>query len=163
MGQIELYTVHRGCRIHQLHLCREKDLFTNEFPEYDMKPSDGEAPVLELWRIWSTSSLALLPGTPWLSVVVPVRAPSMSQIKLSKDNVTSKSFTTDFIYIYHHHHHVVVVAQISLTLSRHSSLSFIALGRSSGQHPLSSHSCWMYVRAGRPAFARPCVGGWRRS
>ena len=56
------------------------------------------------------------------------------------------------------HHHVVLVARISLTLSRHSSLSFIALGRSSGQHPVSSHSCWMYVRAGRPAFARPCVG-----
>ena len=59
---------------------------------------------------------------------------------------------------HHHHHHVVLVAQISLTLSRHFSLSFIALGRSSGQHPVSSHSCWMYVRAGRPAFARPCVG-----
>ena len=62
------------------------------------------------------------------------------------------------IYIYHHHHHIALVAWISLTLSRHSSLSFIALGRSSGQHPVSSHSCWMYVRAGRPAFARPCVG-----
>ena len=57
-----------------------------------------------------------------------------------------------------HHHHVTLVARISLTLSRHSSLSFIALVRSSGQHPVSSHSCWMYVRAGRPAFARPCVG-----
>ena len=52
----------------------------------------------------------------------------------------------------HHHHHIVLVARISLTLSRHSSLSFIALGRSSRQHPVSSHSCWMYVRAGRPAF-----------
>ena len=62
------------------------------------------------------------------------------------------------IWIYHHHHHIVLVARISLTLSRHSSLSFIALGRSSGQQPVSSHSCWMYVRAGRPAFARPCVG-----
>ena len=59
---------------------------------------------------------------------------------------------------HHHHHHIALVARISLTLSRHSSLSFIALGRSSGQHPVSSHSCWMYVRAGRPAFARPCVG-----
>ena len=59
---------------------------------------------------------------------------------------------------HHHHHHVALVARISPTLSRHSSLSFIALGRSSGQHPVSSHSCWMYVRAGRPAFARPCVG-----
>ena len=56
-----------------------------------------------------------------------------------------------------HHHHVVLVARISLTLSRHSSLSFIASGRSSGQHPVSSNSFWMYVRAGRPAFARPCV------
>ena len=62
------------------------------------------------------------------------------------------------IYIYHHHHHIVLAARISLTLFRHSSLSFIALGRSSGQQPVSSHSCWMYVRAGRPAFARPCVG-----
>ena len=59
---------------------------------------------------------------------------------------------------HHHHHHTALVARISLTLSRHSSLSFIALGRSSGQYPVSSHSCWMYVRAGRPAFARPCVG-----
>ena len=57
-----------------------------------------------------------------------------------------------------HHHHIVLAARISLTLSRHSSLSFIALGRSSGQQPVSSHSCWMYVRAGHPAFARPCVG-----
>ena len=56
----------------------------------------------------------------------------------------------------HHHHHVVLVSQ---TLSHHFSLSFIPSGRSSGQHPVSSHSCWMYVRAGRPAFARPCVGG----
>ena len=63
------------------------------------------------------------------------------------------------LHIYHpHHHHIALVARISLTLSRHSSLSLIALGRSSGQHPVSSHSCWMYVRAGRPAFARPCVG-----
>ena len=61
-------------------------------------------------------------------------------------------------YIHHHHHHIVLAARISLTLFRHSSLSFIALGRSSGQQPVSSHSCWMYVRAGRPAFARPCVG-----
>ena len=59
---------------------------------------------------------------------------------------------------HHHHHHVELLAQISLTLSRHFSLSFIASGRSSGLHPVSSHSCWMYVRAGRPAFIRPYVG-----
>ena len=67
-----------------------------------------------------------------------------------------------FGWFHHHHrHHIALVARISLTLSRHSSLSFIALGRSSGQHPVSSHSCWMYVRAGRPAFARPCVGVYK--
>ena len=58
----------------------------------------------------------------------------------------------------HHHHHVVPLARISLNLSRHLSLSFIASGRSSGLHPVSSRSRWMYVRAGRPAFARPYVG-----
>ena len=61
-------------------------------------------------------------------------------------------------YFCHHHHHVMLVARISLTLSRHFSLSFVVSGRSSGLHPVSSHSCWMYVRAGRPAFARPYDG-----
>ena len=64
-----------------------------------------------------------------------------------------------YIYIYHHHHHhVLPLERISLTLSRHFSLSFIASGRSSGLHPIFSHSCCMYVRAGRPAFARPYMG-----
>ena len=62
-----------------------------------------------------------------------------------------------YIYIYIHHH-VVPLARISLTSSHHFSLSFIASGRYSGLHPVSSQSCWMYVRAGRPAFARPYMG-----
>ena len=49
-------------------------------------------------------------------------------------------------------------ARISLTLSCHFSLSFIASGRSSGLHSVSSQSCRMSVRAGRPTFARPYVG-----
>ena len=63
-----------------------------------------------------------------------------------------------YIYIYISYHYVVPLARIILTLSRHISLSFIASGRSSGLHPVSSHSCCMYVLAGRPAFARPYVG-----
>ena len=51
-------------------------------------------------------------------------------------------------------------ARISLTISRHFSLSFIASGRS-GLHPVSSQSCCMYVRAGRPAFAQLYVGVYR--
>ena len=61
----------------------------------------------------------------------------------------------------HHHHHVVPLARISLTLSRQFSLSFIASGRSSGLHPISSRSCRMYVLGGHPAFARPYVGVYR--
>ena len=60
-----------------------------------------------------------------------------------------------YIYIYHD---VMPLARISLTLSGHFSLSFIASGRSSGLHPVILHSCCMYVRAGRPAFARPYAG-----
>ena len=63
-----------------------------------------------------------------------------------------------FMVTSNHHHHVVPLARISLTLSRQFSLSFIASGRSSGLHPVSSHSCCMYVRAGRPAFARLYAG-----
>ena len=59
---------------------------------------------------------------------------------------------------HHHHHHVLPLARISLTLSRHFSLSFIASGRSSGLNPVSSHSCCMYVWAGRPAFAWSYAG-----
>ena len=81
---------------------------------------------------------------------------------LSNRLANSSGFPVEYLYwtndTTNHHHHIAVVVRISLTLSRHFTLSFIALGRSSGQHPVSSHSCWMYVRAGRPAFARPCVG-----
>ena len=57
-----------------------------------------------------------------------------------------------------HHHHVMPLARISLTLSRHFSLSFITSGRSSELHPISSNSCCIYVQAGHPAFAQPYVG-----
>ena len=66
-----------------------------------------------------------------------------------------------YIYIYNIYHLVVPSAWITLIFSRHLSLSFIASGRSSGLHPISSLNCRMYVRAGRPAFARPCEGVYR--
>ena len=55
-------------------------------------------------------------------------------------------------------HHLMLQAWISLTLSRHFFLSFIASGRSSWPHPVSSHNCWMYVQAGHPVFAWPYAG-----
>ena len=57
-----------------------------------------------------------------------------------------------------YHHHDVRLAQTSLTLSLHVSLSFIAFGRSSGLHPVSSHSCCMNVWVDRPAFDWPYAG-----
>ena len=71
---------------------------------------------------------------------------------------TNSAYIYIYIYIYIYHHHVVPLARISLTLSRHFSLSFIASGRTLGLHPVFSHSCWTYVRVGRPAFARLYVG-----
>ena len=57
-----------------------------------------------------------------------------------------------------YYHRVALSARISLTLSRHPSLSSIASGRSSGPHLVSTQSCCIYVRVGLPAFARPCEG-----
>ena len=52
-----------GCIVYWLHLGRDiRSHPTNECPGYDSKPSEGEAPVMEIWGIWSTSSLPLLPG-----------------------------------------------------------------------------------------------------
>ena len=53
--------------------------------------------------------------------------------------------------------------QIELTLSCHFSLSVITSGRSSGLHPVSSHSRWMYIRAGRPVLARPYIYIYKNS
>ena len=77
----------------------------------------------------------------------------------------NKMYTTKrYKRVHHHHHpHVVLPAWISLILCGHFSLSFIASGRSSGLHPVSSQSCCMYVRAARSAFARPYVGVHRSS
>ena len=71
-----------GCRIRRLHLCREVSTHSNECSEYDTKQSDGQAPVLELWRMWSTPSLPLFSGPLWPGVVALVCVLSMDQIEL---------------------------------------------------------------------------------
>ena len=52
-------------------------------------------------------------------------------------------FILVFLSHNHHHHHVTPPAWISLILSRHPSLSFIASSRSSRLHPESAQSCCM--------------------
>ena len=73
------------------------------------------------------------------------------------NHITNPCYYVYYPY-HHHHHHVAPPARISLTLFHHFSQSFIASGRSSGLHPVSSHSFCMYVLAGRHAFVRPYVG-----
>ena len=71
-----------GCRIYWLHLCRGLRPPTtththNESPRYDTKQSDGEVPVmLELWGMWRTPSLPLLPCALWPGMVAPEKGPN---------------------------------------------------------------------------------------
>ena len=59
---------------------------------------------------------------------------------------------------HHHDPHVALPAWISLTLSRHPSLSSIAPSKSSRLHPVSAQSCYIYVLAGRLTFAHTYEG-----
>ena len=67
----------------------------------------------------------------------------------------SKTENVSYIYTYIY---VMLLGLISLTLSRYTSLSSIAPGRSSRLHPVSAQSCCKSVLAGRPNFVRLCEG-----
>ena len=103
----------------------------------------------------------------WLSLVLPEIISLNANIYLSIYLILFVhipfSFSLSFYiclsnFIHHPHHHHVRLARISQTLSLHVSLSFISFGRSSGLHPVPSHSCCMNVWAGRPAFDWPYAG-----
>ena len=61
-------------------------------------------------------------------------------------------------YIYHNHL-ITPSARISLTLSRHPSLSSIASDRFSGLHPVSAQSCWCRFEL----VVQPLLGHVKRS
>ena len=54
-----------------------------KWPGYYIKPSDSEAPDIEIWEIWNTLTLILLPGLILPSVVAPGRVLSIAQIEQS--------------------------------------------------------------------------------
>ena len=61
-----------GCRIHRLHLGREMDTPSNEYPGYNTKQSRGDVPItLVLWGLPS------LPGLFWPGLVAPDRVLSI--------------------------------------------------------------------------------------
>ena len=68
-----------GCRIHWLKLCRGHK--TPPPTRVLYMTSDGEAPHLEIWEMWSTPSLPWLPSPLWPGVVAPDRVLSMGQIE----------------------------------------------------------------------------------
>ena len=57
-------------------------LTLNKCLGYGSKPFDIKVPVLEFWRMWSSPSLQLLPGSLRPRVVVRVRASSMDKIEI---------------------------------------------------------------------------------
>ena len=60
-----------------------KSTSSNEYPGFDTKWSDREAPViLELSEMQSNLSFPLLPGRLWSAVVAPDRVVFMRQIEL---------------------------------------------------------------------------------
>ena len=56
------------------------------------RPSDGEAQVLELWGMWSTASLSLLPGPLWPGVVVPITAAQSAGIVEYSDCISAEGY-----------------------------------------------------------------------
>ena len=106
--------------------------------------------------------LVIVTKIQWLSPSIYMHADPASRAKKAQEDILFKILVNTAPSCrrsnHHHHHHVVPPARISQTLSHHFSQSFIALGRSSGLHPVSSHSWCMYVRAGRPAFAWQYAG-----
>ena len=84
------------------------------------QPSDGEAPVLELWGMWSIPSLPLLSDSLWPRMILPVRVLSMGQIELFNHLLYLKPFNcgqthgpsivwiydvTNLLFIYESHTH----------------------------------------------------------
>ena len=72
-----------------------KTLTFNERPWYNNKLSDGETSLQELWEIWSTPSLPLVPGLLWSRVVVPDRILYMTERELYGILTVSKQMTYD--------------------------------------------------------------------
>ena len=95
---------------------------------------------------WSNPGKGVAPSpTPWFSKLSK-REPSGHLRLWSPTLLTFYIYNGNSSYNNNNNNnHIALVARISLTLSRHSSLSFIALGRSSGQHPVSSHSCIIII------------------
>ena len=87
MGPVE-----SGFRIRRTYQCRGVRLSAKSCPILDTKLSDGEAPVLECFGIWSTPLLPSLPGPFSNGVVLLVRVSSLAKRELSNHLLALKPF-----------------------------------------------------------------------
>ena len=75
--------------------------FPNKCPGYDIKQSDGEAPIiLELWVMHCTSLMPPLPGPLRPRVVAPDRVLSMGQIELNSVLMLNWIAWNRIVYMY---------------------------------------------------------------
>ena len=129
---------------------------------------------------WSSNSLTMIPQfialtiTPWdLNSLVMVCLSSLLSITPPEVLTNAKymvSYKWVWVYCFKCYlTHIIIIksnckARISLALSFHLSLSFIAPCRSSKLHLVSLQSWYKLVLAVRSTLARPYVGvHWRRS
>ena len=121
---------------------------------------------------------------PWLNIVnITLHGPDDGSIepkRYSVDFLINLSYHLDYLvinfstycrikilylvsYIYIYIYHDVPLSWISLTLSRHSSLSSTPSGRSSRLHPVTVQSCCRKVLAGRQTLTHPCGEVYKRT
>ena len=74
----ESYPLYRGKTPPHTHT-RQKGFLNITF-----NASDGEIPVLEIWKVWNTLSLSLLLGPIGPGMIVPVTVPYIVQVNLFK-------------------------------------------------------------------------------
>ena len=95
--RIHTSTFSIGSRIHRLNICKGSYLSATECPNlWPETASYVEAPVLGLWRMWSTNLLPLFPGPLYPGVIITVKVPAKGQIKLSVWN----SNTWNYLILY---------------------------------------------------------------
>ena len=77
----------------------------------------------------------------WFAAVWLITITRTLEMDVRNGHITWQRTGSDMNFrVHHHHYHGMLLARISLTLSRHSSLSSISLGRSSMLCPVSVQS-----------------------
>ena len=131
-----------GWRINEKHSTRTSGL---------VKLRSARTPSMcrETWQRLAQFTFHLVMLWPALSSSGHVSAREQPLLPNSHYKMTLSQFspgwdkTNTALCLHHHHHHVAPSARTSMTLSRYPSLSFIASGRSSRLHPVSTQSCSM--------------------